>query len=83
MASSSSVATLLLRRAMATAAKHGGSVAEVVQKKPGTGHPKKKNLFDVARLLSGWGVGHKVAKTHWKPQTYYKLHDIKLRKVRW
>lgn len=73
---------LLLRRAMATAVKNAEPVVAAV-KKPGTGHPKKKNLFDVARLLPGWGVGHKVAKSHWKPQTYYKLFDIKLRKVCW
>lgn len=72
---------LLLRRGMATAVKHAEAAAEVVKKKPGTGHPKKKNIFDVARVLPGWGVGHKVAKTHWQPQTYYKLYDIKLRKV--
>ncbi|KAG0558998.1 hypothetical protein KC19_10G071200 [Ceratodon purpureus] len=77
MGTRTSATMLLLRRALATAAK---PATEVVQKKPGTGHPKKKNLFDVARLLPGWGVGHKVAKTHWKPQTYYKLLDIKLRK---
>ena len=81
MASSSSAAMLLLRRGLAAAAKRADAVAETVQKKPGTGNPKKKNLFDVARLLPGWGVGHKVAKTHWKPQTYYKIYDVKLRKV--
>jgi hypothetical protein len=79
MAMASTAAMLLLRRAMATAAE---ATLEVVKKKPMTGSPKKKNLFDVARLLPGWGVGHKVAKSHWKPETYYKLCDIKLRKVR-
>lgn len=79
MAMASTAAMLLLRRAMATAAE---ATVEVVKKKPMTGSPKKKNLFDVARLLPGWGVGHKVAKSHWKPETYYKLCDIKLRKVR-
>lgn len=79
MAMASSAAVLLLRRAMATAAE---ATVEVVKKKPMTGSPKKKNLFDVARLLPCWGVGHKVAKSHWKPETYYKLCDIKLRKVR-
>jgi len=77
MAMASTAAMLLLRRAMATAAE---ATLEVVKKKPMTGSPKKKNLFDVARLLPGWGVGHKVAKSHWKPETYYKLCDIKLRK---
>jgi len=65
---------------MSTAVKYAEAAVEA-PKKPGTGHPKKKNVFDVARLLPGWGVGHKFAKTHWKPQTYYKLYDIKLRKV--
>ncbi|KAG0566543.1 hypothetical protein M758_7G072900 [Ceratodon purpureus] len=77
MAMSRSAATLVLRRGLATVVKNA---EEVVVKKPGTGSPKKKNVFDVARLLPGWGVGHKVAKSHWKPQTYYKLCDVKLRK---
>jgi hypothetical protein len=79
MATLSSGAILLLRRGLATAAKQA---EEVVRKRPGTGNPKKKNVFDLARLLPDWGVGHKVAKTHWKPHTYYKLCDVKLRKVR-
>jgi len=77
---SRSASILPLRRAMASVAKHVDAAAEVVQKKPGTGHPKKNNLFDVARLLPGWGIGHKVAKTHWQPQTYYKIYDVKLGK---
>lgn len=73
---------LLLRRGVASAAKLVAAAPEAVRKRPGTGNPKKKNVFDVARLLPGWGAGLRVAKSHWKPQTYYKLCDIKLRKVR-
>ncbi|XP_024383939.1 uncharacterized protein [Physcomitrium patens] len=80
MTTSSSSTMLLLRRAMATAAKNAGAATTEVAKAPGTGNPKKKNLFDVARLLPGWGIGHKVAKSHWKPHSYYKLYDVKLRK---
>ncbi|XP_068644109.1 uncharacterized protein [Aristolochia californica] len=31
---------------------------------------KKKNLFEVAHFLPNWGIGYKMAKTHWKGVCY-------------
>ncbi|KAG9453258.1 hypothetical protein H6P81_006162 [Aristolochia fimbriata] len=31
---------------------------------------KKKNLFEVAQFLPNWGIGYKMAKTHWKGVSY-------------
>ncbi|XP_020103588.1 uncharacterized protein LOC109720718 [Ananas comosus] len=31
---------------------------------------KKKNLFDVVKFLPDWGIGYKVAKTHWRDVSY-------------
>ncbi|KAH8969423.1 hypothetical protein BDL97_02G033100 [Sphagnum fallax] len=67
----------LLRRAMATATE---AAVKVPLKKPGEGHPKRKNLFDVVKVLPNWGVGSKVAKSHWRPETFYKITEIKLYK---
>ncbi|CAM6007139.1 unnamed protein product [Sphagnum balticum] len=67
----------LLRRAMATATE---VAVKVPLKKPGEGHPKRKNLFDVVKVLPNWGVGSKVAKSHWRPETFYKVTEIKLYK---
>ncbi|KAJ4819277.1 28S ribosomal S34 protein [Rhynchospora pubera] len=31
---------------------------------------KKKNLFDVVQFLPKWGIGYKVAKSHWRDVSY-------------
>ncbi|XP_072974755.1 uncharacterized protein [Typha angustifolia] len=31
---------------------------------------KKKNLFEVTQFLPNWGIGYKVAKTHWSDVAY-------------
>ncbi|KAJ8493010.1 hypothetical protein OPV22_014731 [Ensete ventricosum] len=31
---------------------------------------KKKNLFGVAQFLPNWGIGYKMAKTHWRDVSY-------------
>ncbi|XP_078149501.1 uncharacterized protein LOC144544827 [Carex rostrata] len=31
---------------------------------------KKKNLFDVVQFLPNWGIGYKVAKSHWRDVSY-------------
>lgn len=41
---------------------------------------KKKNLFDVIQFLPEWGIGYKVAKTHWRDVSY-ELTKINLYKV--
>lgn len=41
---------------------------------------KKKNLFDVIQFLPNWGIGYKVAKTHWQDVSY-ELTKINLYKV--
>ncbi|KAG1326337.1 hypothetical protein COCNU_01G002710 [Cocos nucifera] len=40
---------------------------------------KKKNLFDVIQFLPNWGIGYKVAKTHWQDVSY-ELTKINLYK---
>jgi hypothetical protein len=70
---------LVLRRAMATASE--ATAVQAASKKPGEGHPKRKNLFDVVKVLPNWGLGSRVAKSHWNPETFYKITEIKLYKV--
>lgn len=41
---------------------------------------KGKNLFEVAQFLPNWGVGFKMAKTHWKGVSY-EITKINLYKV--
>ncbi|KAL2650543.1 hypothetical protein R1flu_018671 [Riccia fluitans] len=41
---------------------------------------KKKNLVEVLQFLPNWGLGAKVTKKHWQPQTYYQLTKIQLGK---
>ncbi|XP_038981324.1 uncharacterized protein LOC103724232 isoform X2 [Phoenix dactylifera] len=36
---------------------------------------KKKNLFDVIQFLPSWGLGYKVAKTHWQDVSYELTKD--------
>ncbi|THU62476.1 hypothetical protein C4D60_Mb01t05550 [Musa balbisiana] len=31
---------------------------------------KKKNLFGVAQFLPNWGIGYKMAKTHWRDASF-------------
>ncbi|KAJ6837381.1 uncharacterized protein M6B38_120550 [Iris pallida] len=31
---------------------------------------KKKNLFEVAQFLPNWGLGYKMAKSHWRDVSY-------------
>ncbi|KAJ0984118.1 hypothetical protein J5N97_002474 [Dioscorea zingiberensis] len=31
---------------------------------------KKKNLFEVAQFLPNWGIGYKLAKSHWRDVSY-------------
>lgn len=69
---------LVLRRAMATASE--ATAVQAASKKPGEGHPKRKNLFDVVKVLPNWGLGSRVAKSHWNPETFYKIAEIKLYK---
>lgn len=76
-------------RALATKATRGKNaktpVANVPQVKA-EGTKKKRvykgrNLIEVAQFLPGWGVGAKMTKSHWRPNTYYQITDIKLNKV--
>lgn len=41
---------------------------------------KKKNLFEVAQFLPNWGLGYKLAKSHWRDVSY-ELTKINLYKV--
>ena len=41
---------------------------------------KKKNLFDVVQFLPSWGIGYKVAKSHWRDVSY-EITKINLYKV--
>lgn len=69
---------LMLRRSLATV-----SEANVAKKltKADIRKSKTKNLFEVAKLLPNGGVGSKMAKTHWRPGSFYKVTEIKLYKV--
>ncbi len=69
---------LMLRRSLATV-----SEANVAKKltKADKRKSKTKNLFEVAKLLPNGGVGSKMAKTHWRPGSFYKVTEIKLYKV--
>ncbi|XP_039144845.1 uncharacterized protein LOC120282157 [Dioscorea cayenensis subsp. rotundata] len=40
---------------------------------------KKKNLFEVAQFLPNWGLGYKLAKSHWRDVSY-ELTKINLYK---
>ncbi|XP_039132015.1 uncharacterized protein LOC120268814 [Dioscorea cayenensis subsp. rotundata] len=40
---------------------------------------KKKNLFEVAQFLPNWGIGYKLAKSHWRDVSY-QLTKINLYK---
>jgi hypothetical protein len=69
---------LMLRRSLATV-----SEANVAKKltKADIRKSKTKNLFEVAKLLPNGGVGSKMAKTHWRPGSFYKVTEIKLYKA--
>lgn len=41
---------------------------------------KKKNLFEVAQFLPNWGIGYRMAKTHWTDVSY-EITKINLYKV--
>ncbi|RWW15231.1 hypothetical protein GW17_00020944 [Ensete ventricosum] len=41
---------------------------------------KKKNLFGVAQFLPNWGIGYKMAKTHWRDVSY-EISKVNLDKV--
>eukprot|EP00249_Psilotum_nudum_P005534 c18974_g1_i2 orf=366-860(+) len=41
---------------------------------------KKKNFFEVAQYLPCWGVGAKLAKSHWDPLAYYVVTNVRLYK---
>ncbi|URE26671.1 hypothetical protein MUK42_17322 [Musa troglodytarum] len=41
---------------------------------------KKKTLFEVAQFLPNWGIGYKMAKTHWR-DVCYEITKINLYKV--
>jgi hypothetical protein len=45
-----------------------------------TKRKKKKNLFDVVQFLPKWGIGYKVAKSHWRDVSY-EITKINLYKV--
>lgn len=68
----------LLWWVMVIVVKNVGVVMMEVVKVLGIGNLKKKNLFDVVRLLFGWGIGYKVVKLYWKLYLYYKFYDVKL-----
>ncbi|CAL9144782.1 unnamed protein product [Musa hybrid cultivar] len=53
------------------------SGAEEAEKRPK--RKKKKNLFDVAQFLPNWGIGYKMAKTHWR-DVCYEITKINLYK---
>ncbi|KAM0941458.1 putative mitochondrial 28S ribosomal protein S34 [Dioscorea sansibarensis] len=40
---------------------------------------KKKNLFEIAQFLPNWGIGYKLAKSHWRDVSY-QLTKINLYK---
>ncbi|URE26673.1 hypothetical protein MUK42_17322 [Musa troglodytarum] len=40
---------------------------------------KKKTLFEVAQFLPNWGIGYKMAKTHWR-DVCYEITKINLYK---
>lgn len=54
------------------------SGAEEAEKRPK--RKKKKNLFEVAQFLPDWGIGYKMAKTHWR-DVCYEITKINLYKV--
>ncbi|WOK95560.1 hypothetical protein Cni_G04267 [Canna indica] len=43
------------------------STAQVAEKPK---RKKKKTLFEVAQFLPNWGIGYKMAKTHWRDVSY-------------
>ncbi|KAK1272199.1 hypothetical protein QJS04_geneDACA007630 [Acorus gramineus] len=43
--------------------------AEATEKKKKTKR-REKNLFEVAQFLPNWGIGYKMAKSHWKGVSY-------------
>ncbi|CAL9775479.1 unnamed protein product [Musa acuminata subsp. burmannicoides] len=53
------------------------SGAEEAEKRPK--RKKKKNLFEVAQFLPDWGIGYKMAKTHWR-DVCYEITKINLYK---
>ncbi|RRT78842.1 hypothetical protein B296_00016003, partial [Ensete ventricosum] len=54
------------------------SGAEEAEKRPK--RKKKKNLFEVAQFLPNWGIGYKMAKSHWR-DVCYEITKINLYKV--
>ncbi|CAK9222891.1 unnamed protein product [Sphagnum troendelagicum] len=69
---------LMLRRSLATVSEP--NVAKKLTKAD-IRKSKTKNLFEVAKLLPNGGVGSKMAKTHWRPGSFYKVTEIKLYKA--
>ncbi|KAM2820143.1 hypothetical protein PS2_038473 [Malus domestica] len=41
---------------------------------------KKKNLFEVAQFLPNWGLGYRMAKTHWVGVSYQIINLYKIGK---
>ncbi|KAM1981635.1 hypothetical protein ACFX15_038103 [Malus domestica] len=39
---------------------------------------KKKNLFEVAQFLPNWGLGYRMAKTHWVGVSYQIINLYKV-----
>jgi len=54
--------------------------ADVADPKRAKQRKKKKNLFEVAQFLPNWGIGYKMAKSHWRDVSY-EITKINLYKV--
>ncbi|KAL3701082.1 hypothetical protein R1sor_019104 [Riccia sorocarpa] len=81
MASSVGNAALLaFRRFLSSSASSGAAGAAEAASSSSSKTRKKKNLIEVLQFLPNWGVGAKVTKKHWQPQTYYQLTKIQLGK---
>ncbi|KAJ7562389.1 hypothetical protein O6H91_03G067700 [Diphasiastrum complanatum] len=68
----------LLWRSLSSTSTASGVAVESAAAAGKRARKKKKNLVDVIKFLSDWGVGAKVAKTHWTPKTFYKITNVKL-----
>ncbi|XP_008791281.2 uncharacterized protein LOC103708235 [Phoenix dactylifera] len=67
----------LLRSLSTSVAPPASSSSAASESKPK--RRKKKNLFDVIQFLPDWGIGYRVAKTHWRDVSY-ELSKINLYK---
>ncbi|BBN00043.1 small subunit ribosomal protein S34 [Marchantia polymorpha subsp. ruderalis] len=72
MASNASAALLAFRRFCSSASTAASAASSKTR--------KKKNLVEVLQFLPNWGVGAKVCKGHWEPDTFYQLTRIQLGK---